>query len=144
MYSTGFGQLSTLHFTEVGYRVVAGCLTAQGCEELQSVRPPLLSSCARPNVNLLSQRTKRKDLLSTVVCNVTKETDVIDAVRAVEAASTRGARLWAIVNNAGIVDGSLLDLTQVSQYRNTMEVNFLGLVSVCKHFLRTYMQTFIY
>ena len=46
-----------------------------------------------------------------------------------------GGRLHALVNNAGIVTGSLVDLTTMEEYSRVMEVNCIGHVRMTKSLL---------
>jgi len=40
-----------------------------------------------------------------------------------------------LLNNAGVMLGSICDLTPIEIYRKSMEVNYFGMVNVCKTFL---------
>ena len=74
---TGFGALSAIELSDSGYRVVAACLTEEGVARLD-----------------------QKVTLS-IVCDVTKEDDVIKLATAVEKlAIDENLNLWAVVNNA--------------------------------------------
>jgi len=54
---------------------------------------------------------------------------------AVEAVRAKTSRLHALVNNAGIGEGGLVDWMSMKEYRTTMETNFLAHVNVTKQFL---------
>jgi NAD(P)-dependent dehydrogenase (short-subunit alcohol dehydrogenase family) len=44
-------------------------------------------------------------------------------------------RLWAVVNNAGIAPSGFIDWSTFQSFRNVMEVNYFGTISVIKAFL---------
>ena len=46
-----------------------------------------------------------------------------------------GDQLWAIVNNAGIIDFGHTEWGSLDSYKNTFEVNVFGLVRVTRTFL---------
>ena len=43
--------------------------------------------------------------------------------------------LWAIVNNAGIAEQSLVEFCPVESFRRHLDVNTLGPIRMCKTFL---------
>ncbi|XP_035234007.1 D-beta-hydroxybutyrate dehydrogenase, mitochondrial-like, partial [Stegodyphus dumicola] len=49
--------------------------------------------------------------------------------------------LWALVNNAGVQKGFSVELTGIIEFKDTMEVNAIGLVRVTKAFLPLLRQT---
>jgi hypothetical protein len=109
---SGFGELLSVRFTQLGFKVVSGCLTEEGVTRLSSV------------------------VTKAVRCDVTKEIDIQNLVQNVETvSSTSDAKLWAVVNNAGIADGGAVDWTELSIWRKVMEVNFFSVVSVTRAML---------
>jgi len=42
--------------------------------------------------------------------------------------------LWAIVNNAGLCHGGLLEFTPINKIRQLIEVNTLGMLGICQTF----------
>ena len=48
-------------------------------------------------------------------------------------------RIHALVNNAGIAMGGLVDWTSMDEYRRTMEVNFFGHVAMTKALLPLFL-----
>jgi dehydrogenase/reductase SDR family member 9 len=108
----GFGEALSKVLSKKGFRVIATCLTKDGAEKL------------------------KKEVALTVICNITKPTDISHLSDQVEQYCHReGAKVWALVNNAGIADGGALDWTSLDVYRRVMEVNFFGLVATTKAIL---------
>lgn len=107
---SGFGEMTSLKLAEMGFIVVAGCLTEEGVKRMRST-----------------------DVALAVQCDVTKQAD-IDTLTTVteELAATKNAKLWAVVNNAGIGVGGAIDWCPMSLIRKVMEVNFFGVVMVAK------------
>jgi len=106
---TGFGYMSSLFLAEKGFQVISACLTEAGRRSLEG-----------------------KVALS-VLCDVTKEEDLINLKNLTEAfINKRGLKLWALVNNAGIAIGGFLDWTSMQSIRKVLEVNFFGVVSLTK------------
>lgn len=52
-----------------------------------------------------------------------------------ELCESRGCKLWAVINNAGIGDGGAIDWLSMDLIRKVMEVNFFGGVAVTKAML---------
>ncbi|KAI9027694.1 hypothetical protein DFJ74DRAFT_641873 [Hyaloraphidium curvatum] len=90
------------------YKVLAGCLTPKGIEELAAL--------GRPN-------------LVTFTLDVTSE-ESVKAMRKLAEEHCDGNGLFALYNIAGVGMGSFFDLTTMDEYRRTMEVNFFGVVRV--------------
>lgn len=74
-------------------------------------------------------------MLLAVQMDVTSEESVRQAQKTVDEALGSTGGLDALVNNAGIMVGSVTELTPISVFRKTMDVNFLGTVSVTQTFL---------
>ena len=115
---SGFGRMTCEKLSSMGYLVVAGCLQARSVVELEST------------------------VALAVQCDITKEADLHLLVTKVEAlAKSRGARLWAVVNNAGVANSGNLDLVSSKACRQVMEVNFFALFEVTRSFLPLLKQT---
>jgi NAD(P)-dependent dehydrogenase (short-subunit alcohol dehydrogenase family) len=109
---TGFGLMSCHRLSKLGYLVVAACLQAQSVEALSGV-------VALP-----------------IQCDVTKEADIRNLVQKTEElARSRNARVWTLVNNAGIAKGGCIDWIPSAACRQVMEVNFFALFEVTRAFL---------
>ena len=109
---SGFGQLLTVALDAAGYRVLAGCLTADGIKALQA-------TC--------SERVIPFSL------DITSASSVQSAVSLVQ--QHGGGRLHALVNNAGTTSSSVVDLTTMEEYSRVMDVNYLGHVRMTKSLL---------
>ena len=104
----GFGRLLTERLAKAGYMVLAGCYSKDRMSELPTA----------------GGRIVPFHLDITDSSSVRAAADVIAAHNA--------GRLHALVNNAGIVDGTLIDWTPLKSYRNAMETNFFGVVALTK------------
>lgn len=111
---TGFGLLATSQLSKAGYKVVSACLTKEGCAKVDGIAGAV-----------------------SVLCDVTKETDVRNLASTTEQllASDDQLRLWAVINNAGIAPLGYVDWMTMDSVRLVMEVNYFGLVSVTKNCL---------
>lgn len=110
----GFGRSLCLELDRRGVHVYAGCHSESGAENLK---------------NEASSRLK------TVVIEVTDRTSVENARKVIESDLPTGQSLWALVNNAGIARGMVFDFALLEDYREVLEVNFLGVVNVTEVFL---------
>lgn len=110
----GIGRVIALHLAmQQKAKVFAGCLTEAGSEEL-------------------SVESGRK--ISTFIMDVTSDRSVSVAVDFV-ARHLEGRPLFAVINNAGVGRGFLVEATGMDDYCSNINVNFLGLVRVTKAFL---------
>jgi len=100
---------------ELGIPVFAACLTNEGAEVLQS--------CTSERV-------------ATLICDVTNHEDIekmhytIDQV-----CKLQGIQLWAVVNNAGIGTGWLVELNPIEVFKRVIDVNLMGVIAVTKMML---------
>jgi len=109
---TGFGNMLVKHLDAKGVRVFATCLTSQG-------------------LSTLSQESSHR--VTALRADVTNEQEMEAAAAVVnEKIANENLQLWGVVNNAGIVDGFLIDFTPVSSYRRTFEVNVIGTVTATR------------
>jgi hypothetical protein len=109
---SGFGELLSKRFSQKGFRVISGCLTPNGIDNLKNV------------------------VTKAVLCDVTKETDLQQLAQEVEDISEQtNSKLWAVINNAGIADGGALDWTEVKIWKKVMEVNFFAVVGMIRTML---------
>ena len=107
---TGLGRHLALHLQSVGMLVYAGCLTQRAVSELTGL--------ALPQFHPLQ-------------LDVTSDTSVASAVEYVTA---RSVRVDCVLNNAGVFDTFVCELTPLSSYSRCLDVNFLGAVRVTQHF----------
>ncbi|XP_059184292.1 17-beta-hydroxysteroid dehydrogenase type 6-like [Centropristis striata] len=106
---SGFGNLLARHLDQNGFRVIAGCFTERGEEELKK-------NCSSSLI------TAHLDVRSK---------DSVAKVAAMIRDTTGDKGLWAVVNNAGTaVPSAMCDWLEVEDYRSMLEVNLLGVVSV--------------
>ncbi|XP_006859517.1 PREDICTED: 17-beta-hydroxysteroid dehydrogenase type 6 [Chrysochloris asiatica] len=106
---SGFGNLLARQLDLRGLRVLAGCLTEHGAEQL---------------------REKTSDRLETVILDVTQTESIAAATQWVkERVGDRG--LWGLVNNAGIIyPTGCSEWLQIETYVNILQVNLIGLIKV--------------
>ena len=108
----------------MGFCVFAGCLNSM------SSRDDLIKKC------------KRKKFIHVIQMDVTKQADIETAYRTISEFLSQNddqvTSLHAIVNNAGIAAGSMIewsDSSSISDYDQAMNVNFYGVVRVTRKFL---------
>lgn len=102
---SGFGRRLALRLADRGYYVLAGCLTKDGARSLVEA--------------------SGTDRIEAFELDVTSDESVARAGELV-AEVTAETGLWALVNNAGIIAGHLIDLTPMEVYQKTMDVNCWG------------------
>ncbi|XP_069877513.1 dehydrogenase/reductase SDR family member 9 isoform X3 [Dipodomys merriami] len=111
---TGFGNLAAKTFDKKGFRVIAACLTESGSTALKA---------------------ETSERLHTVLLDVTDPEKVKSTAQWVKNhVGEKG--LWGLINNAGIL-GVLAptDWLTVEDYREPIEVNLFGLISVTLNML---------
>jgi NAD(P)-dependent dehydrogenase (short-subunit alcohol dehydrogenase family) len=108
---TGFGHALAIELDKQGFHVLAGVYNPDNEEHVTSQ---------------LSTR-------ATVFCLDITQQEEIDA--AYNMVKEKTSTLHALVNNAGIWKGSLIDWTSVDVMRKMMDVNFFGHVIMTKKFL---------
>ncbi|XP_075408922.1 retinol dehydrogenase 16-like [Tenrec ecaudatus] len=106
---SGFGNQLARQLDLRGLRVLAGCLTEQGAEQL---------------------RAKTSDRLETVILDVTQTESIKAAAQWVkERVGDRG--LWGLVNNAGVsVPTAPNEWLTKGDFMKMLDVNLLGLIEV--------------
>ncbi|XP_053209294.1 estradiol 17-beta-dehydrogenase 2-like [Panonychus citri] len=112
---TGFGNKLAQRLAHYGFYVFAGCLEPEGSGANQ-----LRKNC-RNNVKVLK-------------LDVTSDEDVKSAIKIVED-GLKGRSLWAIVNNAGILISTEIEMGDMTSFTKQMEVNCLGTIRVTKGFV---------
>ncbi|CAF1200737.1 unnamed protein product [Didymodactylos carnosus] len=108
---TGFGHELAKVLDGQGFNVLAGVYSNESKEKLGK--------------NLSKKATVFK-------LDITKQQDIDAAFDLVKAKTDN---LYALVNNAGVGKGGLIDWIPMQLYRDLMEVNFFGHVSMTKTFL---------
>ncbi|KAJ3334867.1 hypothetical protein HDU93_007128, partial [Gonapodya sp. JEL0774] len=107
---SGFGHLTALDLARDGFRVYAGCLTDNGIETL--------------NTTAVQRGIDEKNLVAFRL-DVTKDED---AKRCWSLVSKEEGGLYALVNNAGIADGGLLETSSMEVFERVFQVNTFGAV----------------
>ncbi len=106
--SRGIGRASALALDQAGHDVIAGVRTQEAARELAA---------------------EASDRLRTVHLDVTEP----DSIRA--AAEMAGERLDALVNNAGIALGGVVEALDLDELRRQLDVNVVGQVAVTQALL---------
>ncbi|XP_078671081.1 D-beta-hydroxybutyrate dehydrogenase, mitochondrial-like [Branchiostoma floridae x Branchiostoma belcheri] len=116
---SGFGFGLAKRLDSLGFTVFAGCLLADsGGEGSKKLRAECSSR------------------LSTVQIDVTDDGQVKAAVQQVKDRLPTGSKgLFALVNNAGVLQPGEIEWVSLATYRRVMEVNTFGTVRVTKAFL---------
>ncbi|KAJ3370876.1 Retinol dehydrogenase 5 [Kappamyces sp. JEL0680] len=105
---SGFGQLASIQLAKQGYPVYAGCLTDGGIKALMDLALPTL----RP-----------------VKMNVCKQEDVDRVFAKIK---KEHGKLFCLVNNAGIVSSTFLELSDMKEWEATIQVNVIGAMRCAK------------
>lgn len=112
---TGFGHELAKKLDLYGFKVYAGCLFPE-----------------REGALKLKKATSNR--LIIVKCDVTSDQQVEEARKAVD--KTIGEHeLWAIVNNAGILASTEIEMGTMDIFKSQIEVNSLGVIRVTKAFV---------
>ncbi|MDQ0196740.1 SDR family oxidoreductase [Paenibacillus wynnii] len=109
--SSGFGLLISIELAKRGFNVVAGMRRPQASE-------PLMKAAELAGV---------AGAISVVEMDITNESQVLAAV---EQARTQFGTIDVLVNNAGVVWGGFTEEVPLTLWREQMETNFIGNVSV--------------
>lgn len=112
---TGFGNKLAQRLAHYGFYVFAGCLQPEG-----------------PGANQL--RKSCRNAVKIIKLDVTNEDDVKAAIKVVEE-HLKGRSLWAIVNNAGILISTEVEMGDMTSFNRQMEINCLGTIRVTKGFV---------
>lgn len=106
---SGFGNLLARHLDNKGFRVIAGCYSEKGEDELKKI-------CT--------------DKLTTLHLDVTDNDNVKKVADAIKTlVGQRG--LWAVVNNAGVsVPTAAYDWLGIEDFKHMIDVNLYGVIAV--------------
>ncbi|XP_038075268.1 estradiol 17-beta-dehydrogenase 2-like isoform X1 [Patiria miniata] len=107
---SGFGHATAKYLDALGIQVFAGCLFPDG-----------------EGASLLSADCS--DKLRVIPLDVTKQ-ETVDAAMATIMQSTGDEGLWGVVNNAGILRASELEITPMETFQQHLDVNLLGQIRV--------------
>jgi len=107
---TGFGRMTAQKLVSEGdFQIFAACLTQKVVDEL--------NASGSPN-------------LVPVLLDVTSDSSIKAAVEIINEKSPDG--LWAIINNAGLLRGGLLETTTYQDWKLTFEVNVFGMAMITR------------
>ncbi|CAF1566768.1 unnamed protein product [Didymodactylos carnosus] len=108
---TGFGESLAVELDQHGFNILAGVYLEDNIEQLKK------------------QLSKRAVIFKL---DVTKSEDIESCFKLIQ---SKTPCLHALVNNAGIGKGGLIDWISMNFYRRMMDVNFFGHVQMTKTFL---------
>jgi NAD(P)-dependent dehydrogenase (short-subunit alcohol dehydrogenase family) len=114
--SSGIGKALSLELDRQGYQVFAGIRKTSDAEAF---------------------RSQASSLLTPVILDVTLSETISSAGR--EVVNKAGGELYALINNAGISIGGVLEFIPIQDFRQLMEVNLVGqlaLTQACLPMLR--------
>ncbi|KAJ3207258.1 hypothetical protein HDU67_007586 [Dinochytrium kinnereticum] len=112
---SGFGRETTLKLLErPDLHVISGCYTERGRESLQDEQA--------------SDLGMYKGRLTTVLLDVTKEESISTFTKVVEEIVPEG--IFALINNAGILEVGPFELLPPTLHRQVFEVNYFGASSM--------------
>eukprot|EP00127_Corallochytrium_limacisporum_P003961 Clim_evm10s156 gene=Clim_evmTU10s156 len=109
---SGFGRGTAVNLARKGFTVYAACLFDSSLQGLQSE--------GGSNIKPVQMDVTKPGQVDRVVSQISKET---------------GGRLQAVINNAGISRGFIVEFTPMEEFRKCFEVNYFGLVDVTKKVL---------
>lgn len=106
---SGFGNCLARHLDKLGYRVIAGCYSEKGEDELKKTTSDRMTT-VHLDVTSSESVSKVADMIKSLVGN-------------------KG--LWAVVNNAGVsVPSAPTDWLTLEDYRGMLVVNLDGVISI--------------
>jgi NAD(P)-dependent dehydrogenase (short-subunit alcohol dehydrogenase family) len=104
---SGFGKATAEQLAAKDMKVLAACLTDKGVETLKSVAN-----------------------ITPFLMDVSKDESVAKGMEFVKQNAPNG--LWAVLNNAGLLRGGLLETSSLDDWKLQFEVNVFGMVRVTK------------
>jgi len=120
---TGFGYQASLRLQAAGMKVISACLFEKGAKELQAE----------------AAGASGRGTIKTLVMDVTKDDSVKAALAEIKAyVGNKG--LHALINNAGVLRGELLDTMSMDDWNFQLNVNVVGSARVAKAMLPLIVQ----
>jgi NAD(P)-dependent dehydrogenase (short-subunit alcohol dehydrogenase family) len=110
--STGIGKACALHLDKIGFKVYAG---------------------VRKQVDGENLKKEASESLTPIILDVTSADSIALAANTIE--KETGGELFALINNAGIGRGGVLEVTPMDEVRKLMDVNLIGLMAVTQVFI---------
>eukprot|EP00210_Caulerpa_lentillifera_P007921 g7561.t1 len=137
IYSSQYFIKSPNEFEGMGI-VITGCDSGIGIETaafLSQLYPDLMvfAGCLRTNGVTRLVQLRRGNLIPIRV-DITKESELTSFVNTIRSRLVR-RKLYAVINNAGIYNGTFFEATSTDIYNQVMSTNFLAAVAVTKAFL---------
>jgi len=126
---SGFGQMMANQIAHRGYRVVALCYTNEGMQQYSSISNIHAFRCD------VTQADQVMAAVQEVNAMIAKSLEETSSSTSTSTKSKKKLRLWALINNAGIAPMGLVDILPMSYFRDSMEVNYFGVITVIKAFL---------
>lgn len=125
---TGFGYQTAITLYKMGFSVLATCLTENGKKDLLKATENIC--CDLHNS------------FHCIIVDITNDDDIIGLKGYIInncLEKPLSLKLWAIINNAGIMKTAEFDLLTINDFRDVMNVNFIGSIRIIKsliHLLR--------
>ena len=125
---TGFGHQTAIKLYKMGFSVLATCLTENGKRDLLKETDTLCRD--------------EHNSFHCIIVDITNDDDIVGLKGyLMEECLSKplSLKLWSIINNAGIMKTAEFDLLTVDDFKNVMEVNFIGSIRIIKsliHLLR--------
>lgn len=117
---SGLGYATALHLHREGAQVIAACLTHEGARAIEA-------QAAKHQ----QRDTGGGGSFRTIMIDVTSPPSIEAAVTRMSELAPHG--IDVLVNNAGTMSGSnLFDLTPLPTFQHTLDVNFFGVIRMCK------------
>jgi len=111
---SGFGYATALQLHQKGWHVFACVL----CEDSDGAKDLKSKGC------------------STIKLDVTSDSDVLNAYNIVSRqCSERQCKLWAIVNNAGVMTCGLIEWGLIKEFDRVFQINVFGYSRIIRQFL---------
>jgi NAD(P)-dependent dehydrogenase (short-subunit alcohol dehydrogenase family) len=110
--STGIGKACALHLDKIGFKVYAG---------------------VRKQVDGENLKKEASESLTPIILDVTSADSIALAANTIE--KETGGELFALINNAGIGRGGVLEVTPMDEVRKLMDVNLIGVMAVTQVFI---------
>lgn len=120
---TGFGTEIAFRAAHEGFVVFAACLKEESKKQFD----------LEPRIHPLVMDVTKDDSVAAAVKEFTMWVNNEESPKKGEGLAPRV--LHAVINNAGIGVGGEVDWLDMSMFHNVMEVNYMGMVRVCKGFL---------
>lgn len=113
--------------------VITGADSGLGLETVSTLAAKDIKVIALTLTDDGSKLASKKGALYTIQCDLTVDNEIKKATEQIGQICNH--KLWAVVHNAGIVKAGFIDFQPIKNYRDCMEVNFFGIVSLNQRLL---------